>query len=55
MAPDWSAASISLVDTETGESVLRVLLRPRDRKRKAFARPEEVVEEALRVLAALFQ
>jgi len=55
MAHDWSEASVTMIDTESGESVLRAVLKPKDPKRKAFASPDEVVLEALRVFAALFQ
>jgi hypothetical protein len=55
VARDWSSASLNMIDTETGESVLKALLKPKDRKQKAFTSPQEIVEEALRVFAALFQ
>ncbi|MCX5795407.1 MAG: hypothetical protein NTY77_07940 [Elusimicrobia bacterium] len=55
MNPDWSAASISLVDTETGDSVLTAALKPADRKQKAFTSADEVVTETLRVLTVLAQ
>ena len=53
LAPDWSAASVTLLDTELGEQVLSAVLRPGGKKAKAFADPGEVVHEALRVIAAL--
>ena len=55
MTPNWSAASITIVDTETGESILRAALKPSDRKQKTFTSPDEVVQETLRVLTALIQ
>jgi hypothetical protein len=53
MAPDWSAASVTMVETDTGASVLHAVLRPRGRKKKAFATPEEVAQEFLRVYTKL--
>jgi hypothetical protein len=53
LAPDWSAASVTLLDTELGEQVLSAVLRPGGKKAKAFADPQEVVQEALRVITAL--
>ncbi|MDD5628501.1 MAG: hypothetical protein PHU21_05525 [Elusimicrobia bacterium] len=53
LSSDGKAASLTLVDLETGEAVLRAALRPPGRKQKAFAGPEEVVAESLRVLAVL--
>jgi hypothetical protein len=53
MAPDWSAASITMVETNTGAPVLHVILRPRGRGKKAFATPQEVAQEFARVFAKL--
>jgi hypothetical protein len=52
MAADWSAASVNMIETNTGAPVLRGILRPRG-KRKAFATPEEVAQEFSRVFAKL--
>lgn len=52
MRPDWSAASITMVELEFGDPVLHGVLKPGVRKQKAFAAPGEVVREALRVFGA---
>jgi hypothetical protein len=53
MAPDWSAASVTMMETSNGAPVLRMVLRPRGRKKKTFATPEEVAQEFARVYAKL--
>ena len=53
LAPDWSAAAVTLLDIELGDQVLSAVLRPVGKKAKVFSDPGEVVQEALRVLAAL--
>jgi len=53
MAPDWSAASVTMAETSTGAPILHALLRPHGRKKKAFATPEEVAQEFDRVFAKL--
>ena len=51
MAPDWSGLRLDIVETETGEPVLRAALTPRGQHRRAFETPDEVAAEVLRVLA----
>ena len=53
LAPDWSAASVTLLDIELGDQVLSAVLRPVGKKAKVFADPGEVVQETMRVIAAL--
>jgi hypothetical protein len=53
MARDWSAASVTMLETSTGAPILHALLRPRGRKNKVFATPEEVAQEFARVFAKL--
>ena len=50
MLPDWSAATISIYETELGDPVLRGLLKPSGRH-KTFETPAEVAAEVLKVLA----
>ncbi len=51
MAPDWSFATVTLVEGETGNSVLHAIMRPR--KGKAFASPDDVGAEFVRILSKL--
>ncbi|MHB2026523.1 MAG: hypothetical protein ACYCPQ_07785 [Elusimicrobiota bacterium] len=53
MAPDWSAASIVMVETAMGDQVLHAILKPAGRNEKAFSSPDEVSQAALKVLAGL--
>ena len=52
IAPDWSAASITVVETEMGGPILSAVLRPRGGKKTAFADPDDLAREALRVLTS---
>lgn len=47
MAPDWSSARVTVIETEMGSPVLRAVVMPKGRK-KAFASPEEIAEEIAR-------
>lgn len=51
MLPDWSAGTCVVYETELGDPVIRVLLKPRGKGRKRFETPDEVAAEVLRVLA----
>ena len=51
MAPDWSSASVLVYETELGDVMLRGVVRPRDKARKAFSSPEEVAGAVLIALA----
>ena len=51
MAPDWSAAAITMVETSTGDPILHAVLKPKGKK-KSFAGPDEVVKETLRVITS---
>ena len=51
MASDWHGATVTLVETELGDSVFRGYLKPGD-KRKTFSSPKEVVVETMRVFGA---
>jgi len=53
MAPDWSAASLVIAEMEMGQPVMRVVVTPRDPKKKAFTSAGEVAQEAVRALASL--
>jgi hypothetical protein len=53
VAPDWSFVQLSVTETEMGGPILQAVLRPRDRKKKAFADPAEIARETLRVLTSL--
>ncbi len=53
MAPDWSAASVTMAETTTGAPILRAILRPHGRKKKTFATPAEVAQEFARIFAKL--
>jgi len=53
MAPDWSAAKVSLVETEMGDQILRAIVKPGGKNQKIFSGPDEVVRETLRVFAKL--
>lgn len=53
MAPDWSAASFVVAELQMGQPVMRVVVTPRDAKKKVFANEGEVVQEAVRALAGL--
>jgi hypothetical protein len=53
IAPDWSSALMTVNETEMGDPILQIVLKPRDRKRAAFADAGELAKEALRVLASL--
>jgi len=53
MAPDWGAASVTMLETSTGAPILHAVLRPHGRKKKAFANPEEVAQEFSRIFAKL--
>lgn len=50
MAPNWSVARITVVETEMGGPVVRALVFPK-RGKKVFATPQEVVDETVRALA----
>ena len=51
--PDWSAVSITMVELDTGATILHAILRPRGRGKKAFAAPEEIAKEFSRVYRTL--
>ena len=53
MASDWSAASVNMIETNTGAPVLHAILRPRGKNKEVFATPEEVSQEFARVFAKL--
>ena len=53
VAPDWSAVSVTMVETTTGAPILHAILRPRDRHKKVFATPEDVAKEFALVYAKL--
>ena len=53
MAPNWSAASVTMVETSTGAPILHAILRPRGWRKKTFATPEEVAQEFARIYAKL--
>jgi hypothetical protein len=53
MSPDWSMALITVNETEIGGPILQAVLRPRNRRKKAFTDADEIAREALRVLTAL--
>ena len=53
MAPNWAAASITMVETSTGAPILHAILRPRGRKKKVFSTPEEIAQEFSRIFAKL--
>ena len=44
MAPDWSSARVTVIETEMGSPVLRAVVMPKGRK-KAFTTPEEIADE----------
>ena len=48
MAPDWSEATVIMVETELGDMVLRASVRP-DKKEKAFANADEIVKQTLAI------
>ncbi|MFI5361948.1 MAG: hypothetical protein ACHQ49_08270 [Elusimicrobiota bacterium] len=52
LTPDWSAAMITVNETETGVPILQAVLLPRDRK-AAFSDADDVAREAVRVLTSL--
>lgn len=51
MLPDWTAAVVSVYETELGDPVLRAVLRPRGKGHKHFETADEVAAELVRVLA----
>jgi hypothetical protein len=53
MAPDWSMAMITVDEMEIGGPILQAVLRPRNRRKKAFTDADEVAREALRVLSSV--
>ena len=53
IAPDWSMAAITVTETEMGAPILQIALRPRGRRKKAFADPADIAREAIRVLTSL--
>ncbi len=53
MAPDWSSALVTVVELESGASILHARLRPNKRGEKAFGTPEELAQEFLRVYRKL--
>jgi hypothetical protein len=53
VSPDWGMALITVNETEIGGPILQAVLRPRNRRKKAFSSPDEIAREALRVLTAL--
>lgn len=53
MAPDWSMALITVDEMEIGGPILQAVLRPRNRRKKAFTDANDVAREALRVLASV--
>ena len=55
MAPDWSEAYLVMFETDSGDPVLRAVLKPRGKKKTVFASPDEVAEETLRVLTGEVQ
>ena len=52
LSADWSSARVTMLELEMGEQVLLAIVKPAAKK-KAFADPDEVVAETLRVFAAL--
>ena len=55
MAPDWKAATVTMIDTETGQQVLRAWVKPAGKRHRAFLGADEVVQETLRVFDTLGQ
>ena len=51
MTPDWSAAMLTIIETDTGEPVLQAALKPHDKHRRTFTTADEVAAEVLHVLA----
>lgn len=43
--PDWSAVTATVIETELGDPVIRAVVRPRDRGRKAFQSRDELIEQ----------
>jgi hypothetical protein len=52
LSPDWSVVSFELVDLEMADPVIRVVIKPHDKK-KAFESAAEVSADTLQVLAGL--
>lgn len=50
MLPDWSAAMITIMETEMGDPIVNALIKPKE-PQKSFATPQEVSQEVLRALA----
>ena len=55
VAPDRRAVSVTMIDTESGEPVLRAVVRPSGKKQKSFAGADDVIRETLRVFESLAQ
>lgn len=53
IAPNWSMAIITVNETEMGSPILQAVLRPHNRRKKAFTDADDVAREAVRVLASL--
>lgn len=55
MAPDWSAASVTLVEAELGDPVLHAVVRPGKPGQKRFADADDVARETLAVFSQILQ
>ena len=53
MLPDWSAAVVTMVETTTSSTIMHGVLRPRGRRKKRFATPDEVADEFIRAYKKL--
>ena len=51
ISPDWSTVSVTMVELDMGAPILSAVLRPRGRKKTAFADADDIARELLRVLA----